>query len=434
MTARLAPGWARIPLTVALAGAGLTLASAPAQAAEALGPDFAADYAITDLGTPPGVPGPLGGLTLKAGDPDTLLIGGAANQGGGAVYQIGVTRNADGHISGWSGSATLLSTAPGIDGGLAYAPNGTLLYTSYNSNLMGEILPGGSTPAKIVNLSSSGIASSVGTLQFVPAGRPGAGKFKIASYNGGGFYDVSLTDAGDGTYDVASATLTAQPNGGPEGIAYVPLGSPDFPTPSLLFAQYSQGKVVAYETDANGDPVVATGRDFITGLSGVEGAHIDAQTNDFMFSTFGGGNRVLVVNGFGAPTCRNMQTSAGVITSYDSGTGVTTYTGTDGDDLIAGTNGADVINGGGGNDTICARKGADTINGGEGRDVIQGQDGVDQVNGDAGNDKLMGNGSGDTINGGDGNDAMIGGQGTDSCDGGADHDRAKTCESLTSVP
>ena len=314
MTARLMPGLARVPLTIVLAAAGLSLASAPAHAVATLGPDFAADYSITDLGTPPGVPGPLGGLTLKAGDPDTLLIGGSANQGGGAVYEIGVNRNAGGHITGWEGSATKLADAPGIDGGLAYAPNGTLFYTSYAANLLGQILPGGTGPAKTVDLGTVGITSSVGTLQFVPSGRPGAGRFKIASYSGGGFYDVSLTDAGDGTYDVASATLTASPGGGPEGIAYVPLGSPSFPGDSLLLSQYSLGKVAAFETDANGDPVVSTSRDFITGLTGAEGAHIDAVTNDFMFSSFGGGDRVLVVSGFGAPTCRNMQTSAGVVT------------------------------------------------------------------------------------------------------------------------
>ena len=39
----------------------------------------------------------------------------------------------------------------------------------------------------------------------------------------------------------------------------------------------------------------------ITGLDGAEGALLDPVTGDFLFSTFGGGSRVVVVRGFRAP-------------------------------------------------------------------------------------------------------------------------------------
>ena len=42
----------------------------------------------------------------------------------------------------------------------------------------------------------------------------------------------------------------------------------------------------------------ATRRDFITVLEGAEGAAIDPLTGDFLFSTFGGGHRIIVVRGF----------------------------------------------------------------------------------------------------------------------------------------
>ena len=42
----------------------------------------------------------------------------------------------------------------------------------------------------------------------------------------------------------------------------------------------------------------ASRSDFITGLSGAEGAAIDPVTGDFLFSTYGGGNRVIAVRGF----------------------------------------------------------------------------------------------------------------------------------------
>ena len=56
-----------------------------------------------------------------------------------------------------------------------------------------------------------------------------------------------------------------------------------------------------YDVDANGDPIVAPRKEFMTGLGGAEGAFIDPFTGDFLFSTFGGGNRVIVVTGFSAP-------------------------------------------------------------------------------------------------------------------------------------
>jgi hypothetical protein len=46
---------------------------------------------------------------------------------------------------------------------------------------------------------------------------------------------------------------------------------------------------------------VGTRTDFITGLSGAEGAFIDPVTGDFLFSTFGGGNSVIRVSGFAVP-------------------------------------------------------------------------------------------------------------------------------------
>ena len=53
--------------------------------------------------------------------------------------------------------------------------------------------------------------------------------------------------------------------------------------------------------DANGDPIVASSRDFIQGLNQPEGACIDPVTGDFLFSTFTGETRVVGVRGFETP-------------------------------------------------------------------------------------------------------------------------------------
>lgn len=281
--------------------AGLVSAATPGRAAPTLAAPFDTTYSLIDLGSAPGVPTNYGGLTLLAGDPDTLLLGGAANGGSGAIYSIGVTRDAMGHITGFSGPATFFASAPNIDGGLAYGPGGVLFYTGYSNNILGQIKPGSVAPDKIIDLNPLGIASSVGTLQFVPPGQPGAGGFKMASYNGGQFYDVTLTPDGGGTFDITEVIQTASPGGGPEGIIYVPLGSPLFPAPSMLISEYSLGRVSAYLNDGDGNPVVGSRVDFITDLFGAEGAFVDPLTGDFLFSTFGAGNEVFVVRGFAAP-------------------------------------------------------------------------------------------------------------------------------------
>ena len=111
---------------------------------------------------------------------------------------------------------------------------------------------------------------------------------------------------GAGTYDLANVReiVDSRIDGGPEGFVYVTTGSPQFSGPSLLVSEYGVDEVAAYQVDANGDPVIATRRPVITGLDGAEGALLDPVTGDFLFSTFGGGSRVVAVRGFRAPAAQ----------------------------------------------------------------------------------------------------------------------------------
>ncbi|MBC8055702.1 MAG: PEP-CTERM sorting domain-containing protein, partial [Rhizobiales bacterium] len=86
-----------------------------------------------------------------------------------------------------------------------------------------------------------------------------------------------------------------------EGFVYITGANAGFSANSMLVSEYAAGTVAAYEVDANGDPLLASRRTFLSGLSGAEGAVIDPVTGDFLFSTFGGGSRVVVVSGFLAP-------------------------------------------------------------------------------------------------------------------------------------
>jgi hypothetical protein len=284
---------------------GLVLAATPVgtAAAQEVQPPFDSAYSATDLGPPPGVPARLGGLTLKAGTTDRLLIGGQANESGGALYEVGLVRDAAGHITGFSGTATRFADAANNDGGVTYGPGGVLFLARWPNNELGQMRPGSTTTDKVIPLGPLGVTASPGAILFTPQGQPGGGSLKLAGYGNGQWYDGDVVPDGNGTYDVVNlrAVPGAVLSGGPEGIVYVPAGSPQFGGPSVLVSEYGAGNVAAYGVDANGDPVIASRRTFIGGLSGAEGAFLDPVTGDFLFSTFGGAGRVIVVRGFRAP-------------------------------------------------------------------------------------------------------------------------------------
>lgn len=294
--ARLEPNMnTRIPLVTPI-----VLASA--LAAQTIPPPFDQSYSFVDLGAPTGVLTNFGGCTFKVGDPDALYLCGGANTGSGRIYRIPLTRDAQGNITGFAGPAVQYATAPNNDGGLEFGPGGVLFFTRYANNELGMIKPGSTAPDKLVSLSTLGMPSSVGSLAFVPAGYPNVGKLKLASYNAGRFATADLVPDGNGTFDVVNLTLGTTPGGGPEGMFYVPPDSPQFTNfTSMVVCEYSRSTVTAYTIDANGDPIPGSGRPFMTGLSGCEGAAIDPVSGNFVFSTYGGGNRVIVVRGFGLP-------------------------------------------------------------------------------------------------------------------------------------
>ncbi|MCC6358629.1 MAG: hypothetical protein IT450_07795 [Phycisphaerales bacterium] len=280
------------------------LAAAPA-AAQVLDPFYAPFYTLTSHGAVPGVPLPYGGLTFAADDGNILLIGGSANSTIADIYRIRISRDAESHMLGFDcGGSTFFADANGvtggIDGGLAYGPGDVLFYTTYSDNHLGQIRPGSTGPDRLIALSTVGVAPSTGTLQFVPAGIPGAGKLKVISWSASRWYSLVVTPDGAGTYDVApdSPPVDLFIGGGPEGLVFIEAGNPGFPVASVLVCEWSAGRVVSYEIDGNGDPIPATQRPFITGLSGAEGAAIDPVTGDFLFSTFGGGNQIIRVSGF----------------------------------------------------------------------------------------------------------------------------------------
>jgi hypothetical protein len=98
-----------------------------------LAPPFDELYSVYDLGPVPGVPNPLGGTVIAAGDDDTLLVAGASETESGAIYAIGVARDACGHITGFVGAAEVRAFTPYVDANLVYHGPALLLYTEWPS-------------------------------------------------------------------------------------------------------------------------------------------------------------------------------------------------------------------------------------------------------------------------------------------------------------
>ena len=285
-----------LPLLLPLLCLSTLLQSSPAQR---VAMPYATDYFVYNVAAP-NVPGKYGGLQFLAGQPNTLLIAGQANAADSQLYAVPVVRDPTSQQIVGFGDVTVYASAPYADGGLVYAPNGALLYTAYPTNALGQIAASASSTGTTTNLTALGIDRSVGACQFVPAGYPGAGRFKVAAYTTDSWYDVQLVQAGQ-FYDVDSATLTSTTVGGAEGIVYVPLSSPLFTTPSLLLAEYDNGQVSVYGIDSNGDPIASTRTAFVTGLINPQGAVIDPVTGDLLLTQSTDSCDFVLVSGFAIP-------------------------------------------------------------------------------------------------------------------------------------
>ena len=227
----------------------LALACAPAHAQTLkLEPPFGGSYSLKDLGPPPGVPTRLGGLTLKAGTTDRLLIGGEADGVGGALYEVRVVRNSGGHISGFAGNAKRFADAAYNDGGVTYGPGNVLFLARWPVNQLGQTKPGSTATDKLIDVGPFGVASSLVGLGFVPPGQPGAGRLKLVSYSGGEWYDAGVAPDGSGTYNLVDVTNVpgSTLSGGVVGFTYVNAGSRQFSGPSMLVSEYSADGVAAY--------------------------------------------------------------------------------------------------------------------------------------------------------------------------------------------
>ncbi len=265
-----------------------------AASAQAVLPPFNTTWQIVNLGQIPGVTS-YGGTAIAAANPNTLLVSPWPST---SIDAVPLIRNGAGAIVG-TGTATPVITVGGTDGGLAFGPGGVLFSTWFGSNNLNQTKPGSIATDRVDALFPLGLGASVGTCTFVPAGMPGAGRLKLCSWTPAFFHDVPLTPDGNGTYAPGTFGPAITLANDVEGMVYAPPGTPSFGG-QLLVCEWSAGNIVAYQIDANGDPLPTTRQEIVGGALYPGGGTRDPITGDFVFL---GANGTLLILRQGATPC-----------------------------------------------------------------------------------------------------------------------------------
>ncbi|XXF78678.1 Ig-like domain-containing protein [Myxococcaceae bacterium GXIMD 01537] len=290
---------------------------------------YCGPYSLADLGSAPGVPHNYVGLVFKADDPNTLLISGDGIETTGALYSIRVTRDSNGQVTGFAGTATKYADLPLVDGGLVYGPGGVLFTARWPAQELVQFKPGSTTVDKRIPLTPLGLSDV--SLNFVPPGFPGACGLKFVNFFDSRWWSSSVVPDGTGTFNVTSVRLATQlrPDG-PEHLIYVPADSPVFETlRRVLVMEFRANRVAAYEVDDAGDPLPDSARPFLTAMPSAEAATVDPLTGDMLFVEARPNGRLRVVRGFTAPS-RGVTVDAGAGASQVGTARVLTVTVSDG--------------------------------------------------------------------------------------------------------
>ncbi len=283
-------------------------------------------YTAYDLGPVPGMEGTLlGGCADKPGDPNTLLVIAGSERPEGAIWEVGVKRDACGHIVGFVGKATKGIPVPYGDANLVVTGSGNMLVPQFPVATLAQV---DATQKKVDatwKLGSPFLAyaggswtpghESLGGLAFVPSTIVSGTELRGVGYPLGNWVhiDIKKNVNDPKLYDYVGITKTnINLTNGPGGVAYVPAGSPGFTKPAVLVAEWLVGtppplttgvrQVAAYDVDANGDPIVATRREFLAQFDRPWGAHFEASTGDYLFLQWANNpDHMIQVRGFAKP-------------------------------------------------------------------------------------------------------------------------------------
>lgn len=275
------------------------------------------------------LPQNLGGLFFSD-DGATLYVVGDANTSTSEVYAVPITRNpATGEIvqlgPNFAVTRVFTGTRTGLDAGWDTGPGGTLFYTYWYANWLGQ-RPGGVTGTEtLFDLAAAGVPDSASGLAFSPYRidpGTGFGMMQVSTNDAQAtflrdIYDVPLTPVGDGTFTPGTPTLfaTPAPVGTLSGMRYGPPGPLEG---KLLYADWELGEIRFLEIDTptglpidadTGDPTLGTtnprdGRIIHDLGQGPLGLDFDAVTGDLFISTWEGlpFNTIIQVHGAATPS------------------------------------------------------------------------------------------------------------------------------------
>jgi hypothetical protein len=297
-----------------------------------LSKEFEKLYEVFDLGTIPGVgDARLGGCALKPGDDNKLLFVWDSERPTSAIAEIGIARDACGHITGFVGAPKALVTIPYADANIVVNADGNLMVSQFPSAKVSQVdtkswtvTDSWSLTPTITPVSEPWDPSmeSPGGLNLVPSNISGVPTLRALTYPMGSWLKLGISNKpGDSrlfALDSVKKSSVALPNA-PGGFAYVPSGSPGFSKPAILVTEWLRGdpstftppltkyvpeteEIPAYELDAAGDPVVATRRVFFSAFYRPWGAYFEPVTGDYMFLSWGTSpDRIVQVRGFAKP-------------------------------------------------------------------------------------------------------------------------------------
>jgi hypothetical protein len=305
--ALLAPASAKAAPGCSLPPAGAEVGS------EALAPPYVASYQVWRLPAMTGGPTNtyLGGMAIDSTNPNLFYVIDHSEYSSANLFQVTVTRDACGHVSGWAGDALLVAHVPYGDAGLLHGPKGSLVYSDYVSNRIWQLPAWSSasppTAALYADMSARGVTpGTIAGLAWVPAGYSNAGALMGLVYNGYGFFSIPFTaDSSTGEMTFSNVSLEATlPTSGHGGIVYVPAGSPVLASRGLLTENYRTGQIEYYPTSATGVPDPAQMTPFLTGAGGPWGGGFqDPISGDVYWTAWSGDDRVHVISGFTLLEC-----------------------------------------------------------------------------------------------------------------------------------
>jgi MYXO-CTERM domain-containing protein len=222
------------------------------------------DFSLVALGSLQGVPASYLYAGLGFNGSSLLLSGGdptaASPPGFQAIYSIQADRDVNGMITGFTGTASQYASVQVttvtfnnqlvagnlMAGGLVYAPDGTLLYTTASQSYIGQYSPSASTSS----LTSVG-STPLGSIGYLPNGQ------LVLTSTNGTWYSVTLgnPDANGIYQNVTVGAALNNVNAPADSFANVPGGlAQEVPNTSVLVGDTNSQALYLYGLDGNGNP------------------------------------------------------------------------------------------------------------------------------------------------------------------------------------